>query len=67
MHRPDAVFILMSTNKVYGDAPERAAAGRAADALGLRATGGLPRHRRDLPHRPLPALASSARARSPPT
>ena len=35
---PDAVFIFTSTNKVYGDTPERAAAGRAGDALGDRPT-----------------------------
>ena len=35
-HCPDAPFIFTSTNKVYGDTPEPAAARRARDALGGR-------------------------------
>ena len=38
-HAPEAVFVLMSTNKVYGDVPERTAAGRDGDALRLRRPG----------------------------
>ena len=36
LHCPEAVFIFTSTNKVYGDTPEPAAAGRAGDSLGDR-------------------------------
>ena len=48
---PESPFAFLSTNKVYGDAPERAGAGRARDALGLRGSRAARGHRRELPDR----------------
>ena len=56
-HAPDAVYVHLSTNKVYGDAPNEHPAARARDALGLRRSGIRQRHRRDVPHRSVEALA----------
>ncbi len=51
---PDAPFIFTSTNKVYGDTPNRPAARRTRDALGARRRSPVrgPRHRRNDEHRP---------------
>ncbi len=47
LHAPEAVFIFCSTNKVYGDRAERAAAVRARDAVRDRPRPPVPRrHRR---------------------
>ena len=50
-HCKDAVFVHMSTNKVYGAVPNELPLDRTPDAVGLRAARGLQRHRRDLPNR----------------
>ena len=63
-----AVHLHCSTNKVYGDTPERAAAGRAGDPVGDRP--GAPVRSTASPRtcRSTPACTrSSARRRSPPT
>ena len=46
-HAPSRRSSSSRTNKVYGDAPNELAAGRARDALGLRGPGVPRRHRRD--------------------
>ena len=57
-HAPDATFIFISTNKVYGDLPEPAAARRAATrGSSCRPTTPSRRHRRDDVDRSLDALA----------
>ena len=67
-HCPESPFVHMSTNKVYGDAPEHASPlAELADALGLRRPGLRRRHPRDVLDRPVHALAVRRVARSPPT
>ena len=56
-HSPEAVFIHMSTNKVYGDGPNHIPAQRAGNALGLRRSALRAWHRRGFLDRPMPALA----------
>ena len=56
-HAPETPFAFMSTNKVYGDAPERARARGAGDALGLRRAALRERDRRVDAHRPHDAFA----------
>ena len=63
-HAPEAVFICMSTNKVYGDAPNYLPLVETRDPLGLRRSGRLQRHQGDDVASTSACTASSARARS---
>ena len=53
-------FVHMSTNKVYGDAPNEISARRVGNLLGLRRPYLFRRYSRKLSHRPEQALAYSA-------
>ena len=54
---PESPFVHMSTNKVYGDAPNRTGLARAGDALGLCRCRVRERHSRDVHDRSIEALA----------
>ena len=54
---PESPFVHMSTNKVYGDAPNQIPLAELDDALGLCRSGVRERHSRDLHDRSVEALA----------
>ena len=66
-HSPDAMFIFTSTNKVYGDTPNRLPLVELETRWELEPTTRVRRHRRDDVDRPVARTRSSARRRSRPT